>query len=596
MSQNIHPTNLQKAYRILQNAGPKELLHRFRAKLHYQPAKRCEQYRNFLQTSRPSEGDLVKQRQARFDYIPCFGVVIPLYHTKPEYLRDLLDSFKAQTYPNFKLFMVDASLVENGQTVLTEFMRAEAKKDSRIIYKILENNAGIAANTNQAIQLALQDTKVSYIALCDHDDYIEPDTFFECAKVLNENRNIKIIYSDEDVVKFKNDPEAAYVMKPDFDPYLLESCNYINHFFVCEKTLLESIKTQDGLYERPEYDGAQDYDLYLRLIEAAKKLDQKLKSSATEKIKSATYTSSTIYHLPRVLYHWRAAENSTASDPHNKIYAYDAGRRALEAHLERQGINQAKVEHTATIGTYRTKYHLASEPLVSVIIHDQNGYAEAKKTIRSLQRGTYQNLEFIVVNNPAAIENAQGDILLFIDGNIEMITPDSIAEMVAIIQRNDVGVVGAKILFPNGTLQHAGVVIGLNNSADYIFSRQHPDFTYGNRANCVASYSAVTGSCLMVKKSTYQAVQGFDPEFIKPFNALDFCLKIRALDQQIVYTPYAQFRYHRHRQSKSACIKSLALESAQQLKDKWSQIYQEGDPYYNRNFSLRRYDCSLKGD
>lgn len=577
----------KKAYQIIQKGGAKELSRRLKAKLYYHPARRERQYQAFLRRTRPTEQELAEQHQAKFAYRPCFGVVIPLYNTKLEYLQDLLDSFKAQTYPHFKLFMVDASPVEHGKTTLTVFMRNIAKDDPRIIYQILEQNAGIASNTNHAIRLALQDPAVTHIALCDHDDFIEPDTFFECAQVLNQDHNMQIIYSDEDVVKFKGDPSAAYVMKPDFDPYLLESCNYINHFFVCAKPLLEKVKTKDGLYEQPEYDGAQDYDLYLRLVEAALKLDRDLEVSVAPKIQNAVYTSSTIYHLPKVLYHWRAAENSTASDPHNKLYAYDAARRALEAHFQRQKVKIVSVEHTKTIGTYRTKYQLTSEPLVSVIIPTLAGATNLHRAISSVQSGTYRNVEFIITDGYSGVEDAHGDILLFLDDHLEMLARGSISEMVAILERANVGAVGAKLLFPDGKLAHAGIIIGLKPDTGHIFYRQYPDYTYGNRANCVASYSAVSSACLMIKKSTYLEINGFREDFAVPLNGIDLCLKLRTLGKSVVYTPHAKFRYHQRQ------IALPQRQGIEQLREQWPVIYQQGDPYYNPNFSLQHPDCQL---
>lgn len=628
----VSPKNFSKARQILQKGGLAEFKRRLKGKFQYHYVEKRYQYQDYLRAHRPTVEQLEQQRQTHFTFRPCFGVMIPLYNTKLEYLQDLLASFQAQTYNNFKLFLVDASPAEQGKTILTDFVTRVATDDPRIIYHVLGKNAGIAGNTNQAIQLAMQDPDVTHFALCDHDDFIEPDTLYQYAKVLNLDPNVKIIYSDEDVVRFKNDPEAYYVMKPDFDPYLMESCNYINHFFVCERHLLESIKTPDGLYEQPAYDGAQDYDLYLRLIVAALELDRKLQSQEAAQIKSATYTSATIHHVPKVLYHWRAAETSTAQDPHNKTYAFDAGQRALEAYYERRGVKNATVERTDVLGTYRTRYHLSHEPLVSVIIPSKDHAADLKTAITSLQKGNYQNLEFVIVENnsvePAtfayydelqaqsnvkvvhfegdynyfAINNfgvqyAKGDILLFLNNDIEMIAPDSITEMIAILEREQVGAVGAKLLFENGEVQHAGVIVGFGGSAGHLFYRMRPEFTYGNRANCVSNYSAVTAACLLVKKATYEQIGGFDENFAVTFNDVDFCLKIRALGDLIVYTPHARFYHHesKSRGTDAQGEKLLRMEQeAQQLRDKWPAIFQNGDPYYNPNFSLQRFDCSLR--
>lgn len=559
----------KKACRILHQGGAKEVLHRLQARLRFR--RYWRQYQAFLRTHRLTVDELGAQRRTEFTFRPCFGVVIPLYNTKQEYLQDLLDSFKAQTYGNFKLFMVDASPTEDGKTILTERMHAETAQDPRIIYQILQSNAGIATNTNQAIALAMQDADVTHIALCDHDDFVEPNAFYEYAKVLNENPHVKIIYSDEDVLRHKDDPQAAYVMKPDFNPFLLESCNYINHLFVCEKSLFEVIKTADGLYEQSDFDGAQDYDLYLRLVEVAQVLDMQLSIQEVPKIQNAIYTSSTIYHVPKVLYHWRANDSSTAQDPHNKLYAFDAGKRALEAHFARMQV-AATVEHTETFGTYRVKYALQNEPLVSVVVPNED-----QKNIDTIKNGNYPNLEFV-----STVKHAQGEILFFLHANTHMLAPKSIAEMIAILMRDQVGAVGAQLLRRSGKLQSAGMIVSGAKGAGNIFRGLHPKFTYANRAACTANYSAVSDVCLMVRKSTYEQVGGLDTSVA--LSSVDLCLKIRALGQLVVYTPHAKFHAAQDGEN-----------SGSPLSSKWPEIYAQGDPYYNPNFALGRLDCSLRG-
>lgn len=524
---------LQKAYQLFRQGGAREIWQRLQAKRHFWRHRR--QYQAFLRAHRPTAAELETQRKVKFKFRPCFGVTIPLYNTKLEYLQELLASFQAQAYGDFKLFCVDASPAKKGKTALTDFMQAAAQQDARIIYQVLGKNAGIAANTNQAIALAMRDADVTHIALCDHDDFVEPNALFEYAKVLNENQNAKIIYSDEDVLRCKDDPNAAYIMKPDWNPFLLESCNYINHFFVCEKALLKQIKTKNGLYERPDFDGAQDYDLYLRLTEKAQALDAKLQKQEAAKIKTATYTSSTIFHVPKVLYHWRAAENSTAQDPYNKLYAFDAGKRALDEHFQRCGID-AVAEHTEVWGTYRTKYKL---------------------------------------------KDTDEDFLLFSLDGAKALESDSVAEMAAILQRNQVGVVGAQILAKNGTIQSAGVIVGAGNGGMNAFRGLRPKFTYANRAQCVTNYSAVSGACLMVRRSVYDQVGGFDKNIA--FGDVDFCLKVRALGKQVVYTPHAKFQSTLN-----------PANPGTPLQKKWPAIFAQGDPYYNPNFALDHSDYSLR--
>ncbi len=621
----VQPKNLSKGYQAFQKGGIGEFRRRLRSKIHYQYTEQRYQYRDYSKIMRPTKQEIKQQSLTEFDYRPCFGVAIPLYKTKPQYLDDLLESFKAQTYSRFKLFMVDASPSQQGKTQLTNRMIDEATKDPRIIYQVLDKNEGIAGNTNKAIELAMQDADITHIALCDHDDFIEPDTFYQYAKVLNDDQNVKIIYSDEDVVAFKDDPNAYYVMKPDFNEYFMESCNYINHFFVCEKKLLKKIQTKDGLYERPEYDGAQDYDLYLRLIEEALKLDKKLAKQELVKIKDALYTSSTIHHVPKVLYHWRAGDGSTAQNPHNKLYAFDAGKRALEAYYQRRNIKIQSVEHTKIFGTYRTKYKIEREPLVSVIIPNKDHVQDLRRAIESVQTGTYQNLEFIIVENNSTqpetfayykklekvknikvityegdlnysginnygVKHASGDILLLLNNDVKMLDKDSIIEMVSILKRDRIGAVGAQLIFPNQEIQHTGVIVGLDGSAGHIFYHEKSEYSYGNRANCTTCYSAVTAACLMTLKTTYVKIKGFSENFTTTLRDVDFCLKIRALGDLIVYTPYAQFCSDNVLDQ----FYSGSSPETEEIRKKWPTIYQQGDPYYNQNFSLQRTDCSLK--
>lgn len=628
----VRPRTIKKAYQTLKKHGMGEVMKKVRARLHFGYAAQRVQYHAYLKATRPDEAELARERQHHFAFQPFFSIVIPAYNTDPSYLQDLLDSFAAQTYRHFKLFIVDASPQSHGETSITAQIKSHPLYHDHISYTILEQNLGIAANTNQAIRLALQDPKTTHIALCDHDDYIEPDTLFLYAEALNQHPDVKIIYSDEDVVTAdKDDRQAYYVMKPDFNEFLLGSCNYVNHFFACEKSLLASIKTKDGHYEQPAYDGAQDYDLYLRLTEQALKFDAQLKPK-DPRTKSALYTSSTIHHIPRVLYHWRASSNSTAQDPNNKLYAFEAGKRALKDYYQRRQIPVSSVEFTDVWGTYRTKYQLKEAPLISIIIPNKDHAKDLDRAIRSIEKGTYSNVEFIIIENNSTspetfayydrlsaepnktvvhyegdfnysainnfgAEHASGDVLLLLNNDTEMIDPDSLLEMVAILERDTVGVVGAKLLYPDGKLQHAGVIVGIGDSASHIYYNEPPEFSYGNRANCVMNYSAVTGACLMVKKSTFSKVQGLSPDFAVNFNDVDFCLKIRSLGLGVVYTPHASF-YHYESKSRgyeiTAKRRETMLKEAALLRERWPEIYRLGDPYYNPNFSLERTDCSLR--
>lgn len=624
--------SIKKAYLTLKNDGSAAFWGKLRARIRATLMNQNYQYQKYLRSIRPTSRQLAWQRHQNFDFEPVYGIIVPLYKTRPEDLRDLLDSFIEQTYSHFKLFLVDASPVEHGKTCITDLVQEYSQADDRLVYTILGSNQGISANTNRGIELAMKDKSITHIGLCDHDDFIEPDTFYEYTKVLNEHPSVKIIYSDEDVVRFKGDKAAYFVCKPDFNLFQLENCNYINHFFVCEKSLLKQVKTKDGLYERPDFDGAQDYDLYLRLIPEVLKLDSSIladkKSQDRDKTKQALYTSSTIYHVPLPLYHWRAGDGSTAQDPKNKLYAFEAGKHALEEYFNVMHIPVESVDHTKTFGTYRVKYHLEKSPLVSIIIPNKDHIDDLKKAISSIRAGSYQNFEFVIVENNSedpktfayydelkkdpkvrilhykgkfnysAINNygakhAKGELLLLLNNDTEMTHPDSLAEMVAIAERPSVGVVGARLLYADGTIQHAGVVIGVGGSAGHVYYGDYPDFTYGNRANCTLCYSAVTGACLMLKKSTFDKVNGLDENLAVAFNDIDLCLKVRALGLLVVYSPYAQFN---HYESKSRGLDSESQEKrlrmereAGILRDHWPAIMQQGDPYHGANFTLTEY-------
>lgn len=630
----FRPKSIKKAYLTFKEDGPAAFKRKLQARIRATLTNQHYRYQKYLRSIRPTPLQLAKQRRQTFPFEPVFGIVIPLYNTRPDYLHDLLGSFLDQTYSHFKLFLVDASPVEHGKTSITDLVQEYSQQDDRLVYTILGGNDGISANTNRGIDLAMKDREVTHIGLCDHDDFIEPDTLYEYAKALNEHPSIKIIYSDEDVVRFKGDKAAYFVCKPDFNLFQLESCNYINHFFVCEKSLLKKIKTKEGFYERPDFDGAQDYDLYLRLIPEVFKLDAEvLKDKDLRrqfKVRQALYSSSVVYHVPLPLYHWRAGDGSTAKDPKNKLYAFEAGKRALEEYFKAMHIPIESVSHTDTYGTYRVKYQPKKSPLVSIIIPNKDHVADLKKAISSIRAGSYQNFEFIIVENNSedpdtfkyydelkkdpkikvlhykggfnysAINNygakhAKGDLILLLNNDVEMTNPDSLAEMVAIAERPGVGVVGARLLYADGTIQHAGVVIGVGGSAGHVYYGDRPDFTYGNRANCTLCYSAVTGACLMLGKSTFDKVKGLNEELAVAFNDIDLCLKVRALGLMVVYSPYAQFN---HYESKSRGLdveseeKRLRMEKeAEILRSRWPDIMRQGDPYHGANFTLTEYNA-----
>ena len=558
-------------------------------------------YGEWYDLTKPGEEELQAQRETVFSYQPKFSVVIPAYRTKPAYLKEMIDSIRSQTYPNWEICMANGGAA--GDTV-DQAMSAFAKEDSRIQFKNIGQNLGISGNTNAALEMASGD----YIILADHDDTIPVHAFYEVASAINEDRDREVIYSDEDKLDMDGGALFDPHFKPDFNPDLLTSVNYISHLFIVKKTLLDEV----GGF-RHEFDGAQDYDFIFRCTEKAK----------------------AIHHIPKVLYHWRCHQDSTASNPESKLYAFEAGAKAVMAHYERLGISAEKVEKGVDYGIYHTTFKISGDPLVSVIIPNKDHHKDLDLCIRSLiERGSYRNLEFIVIENNSteqatwnyyeaiqkefanvrvvkwerefnysAINNfgvlsAGGDYLLFMNNDTEIITPRLIEEMLGFCQRNDVGAVGARLLYEDGTIQHAGVVIGFGGIAGHTFIGLHEaENSYFHRAMCAQDYSAVTAACMMTKRSVFEAVGGFTEELAVAFNDIDYCMKVRALDQLIVYAPYATMY---HYESKSRGLEDTPEKVARFNReirifaDRWPEILEKGDPYYNPNLTLRKSNFALR--
>ena len=428
------------------------------------------------------------------------------------------------------------------------------------------------------------------------------------ASAINEHPGCDVIYSDEDKLDMDGGALFDPHFKPDFNPDLLTSVNYICHLFVVKRTLLEQV----GGF-RNEYDGAQDYDFIFRCTEAAKE----------------------IYHIPRVLYHWRCHQDSTASNPESKLYAFEAGARAIMAHYERCGIPAEAVEKGVDYGIYHTRFRIPGEPLVSVIIPNKDHAADLDLCIRSIiERATYKNLEFVVIENNStesetftyyeklqkefpqvrvvcwerefnysAINNfgaqfAEGEYLLFLNNDTEIVSPGLFEEMLGFCQRPEVGIVGARLLYQDDTIQHAGVVIGFGGIAGHTFIGLHEaENSYFHRAMCAQDYSAVTAACMMTKAEVFRQAGGFTEELAVAFNDIDYCMKVRALGKLVVYAPYAVMH---HYESKSRGLEDTPEKVARFNREvavfarRWPDILKNGDPYYNPNLTLRKSNFALR--
>ena len=558
-------------------------------------------YGEWYELTKPSKEELERQRNTHFDYEPRLSIVIPVYKTPERYLQEMLDSIVNQTYSKWEVCIADGS--PRGES-RERLIKRYADRDTRFKYVILGENKGISGNTNAAMDMAQGD----FLVLADHDDTLTPDALFECVKAMNEDPLYDVIYSDED--KLDMDGQALFDphFKPDFNPDLLTSVNYICHLFVVNRNLVEVLGGS-----RQEFDGAQDYDFNFRCTEQARK----------------------VHHIPKVLYHWRCHMNSTASNPESKMYAFEAGARAIKAHYDRMGIAVDSVEKGVDYGIYHTRFHLDEEPLVSVIIPNKDHRADLDLCLTSLlDKGSYRNLEVIVVENNStepetfdyyeelqekrknvrvvtwkrefnfsAINNygvtfAHGEYLLFLNNDVEVIEPDVIREMLGYARRDDVGIVGARLLYQDDTIQHAGVVIGFGGIAGHTFIGLHQaENSYFHRAMCAQDYSAVTAACMMSKRSLFDQVGGFREELAVAFNDIDYCLKIRSLGKKVVYNPYALLY---HYESKSRGLEDTP-EKVERFNREvarfigyWPEIVINGDPYYNPNLTLRKSNFALR--
>ena len=545
----------------------------------------------------PSAQVLERQRAADTASFPVISICVPLYNTPMPFLKEMAESVLAQSCPRWELCLADAS--NDGDARREEYLNAI--QDKRIRYVKIENR-GIAENTNEAARMA----SGSYLALLDHDDVLSPNAVFEMGKAIQKTDAL-FLYSDEAL--FFTNIKNAHVghFKPDFAPDTLRSNNYICHFSVFKRELIGTVGKFD-----PKCDGSQDFDMILRLTEKAK----------------------SIVHIPKILYFWRAHSGSVAENLGAKPYVIEAAHRALNLHLKRIGL-EGEVLDTTVPSMYRIKYKILKEDKISIIIPNQDHLNDLKNCLESIfNKTTYPNFEIIIVENNSktheifnyyneiqakwnnikvvywkdyfnysAINNfgskfCSGKYLLLLNNDTEVISPNWIEEMLMFAQRKDVGAVGAKLYYPDNTIQHAGIAIGLLTLAGHLhrnFPREHPG--YMGRLIYAQDLNAVTAACMMVPKKVWDEVGGLDESFEVAFNDVDLCMRIRKAGYLIVWTPYAELY---HYESKSRGLEDTPEKrkrfkgEVQRFHQRWAKELAEGDPYYNPNFSLDREDFSLR--
>lgn len=591
----VSPYNIKKGILYLRHYGPKE----FWVKLTERFQADDVDYEQWYENHKALPEELEKQKNEKWKRKPLISIVVPVYNTPQVFLRQMIESVQNQSYSEWELCIGNASPENKEMKKILE----EYKNDARIKEVEIPENKGISQNTNRAMEIASGEL----IGLLDHDDLLAPNALYEIAKAVNEHPDAEVIYTDEDKVTTDLKEHFQPHLKPDFNLDLLRSNNYICHFFVASRDL---IKRVGGF--RPEFNGAQDYDLILRCTEQAKQ----------------------IVHIPKILYHWRVHKASTADNPASKMYAFDAGKRAIEEHLVRCR-TKGTVQHTKDLGFYRVKYEVCGEPLVSIIIPNKDQSEALKKCLDSIREKTsYRNYEIIIVENNSeepetfafykkiagekikvvtwegefnysainnfGVRHARGDYLLLLNNDVEIINGDWLTEMLSHCQRKEVGIVGAKLYYPDNTIQHAGIIIGIGGVAGSVFVGLPRAFSgYLHKASIQLDLSAVTAACMLVKRSVFEQVGGLEEKLKVAFNDVDFCLRVREKGYLVVYDPYAEL-YHYESKTRGAedtkeKIRRFQTE-IEYMRSHWIGLLKKGDPYYNCNLSLTKWNYSLKNN
>ena len=549
----------------------------------------------------PLRRELKAQRAADLPG-PTVSIVVPVFNTPAKFFKEMLQSVQKQTYRRWQLVLVDAS--DEAHPAASEMARTAARQDSRVVYRKIQNG-GIAANTTAGFALAAGE----YLTLLDHDDVLYPNALFECVQTI-QNTGADFVYSDEIVLSENLKALGGYHFKPDFAPDYLRGCNYITHLAVFSRALLE----EAGAAEYPEFDGAQDHELILRLTEKARRIE----------------------HIKKVLYIWRGHAGSTAAGMEAKPYALAAGERAINAQLKRLGLPGQAAAIDGAPGAYRLRYELTGSPLVSVLIPNKDHAEDLQRCLSSLYaKAGYDNFEVIVIENnstdPAtfayydtlpdafphcrvvryegafnfsAVNNfgaqfAAGKHLLLLNNDIEVLSEGFLRELLSYSQRPDVGAVGAKLYYPDDTIQHAGVLMGINGSAGHSH-KSYPRRAVGDLYRLITTqdYMAVTGACLMTKTALYREAGGLDEEqFAVAYNDVDYCLKLWEKGLLNVYTPCAEAY---HYESKSRGLDTLSENAKRYEREKanfyakYQRYIDNYDPYYNPHFNNLFENFGLK--
>ncbi|MBN2223387.1 MAG: glycosyltransferase [Deltaproteobacteria bacterium] len=528
-----------------------------------------------------------------FNYKPLITILMPVYKAKPRWLIAAIESVRRQFYENWELCVVDDA---SGENRIKRILGKYAIKDRRIRTSFLDTNAGIAGASNEALSISTGD----FVGLLDQDDELTPDALYESVKAINETGN-DLFYSDEDHI-VKNGQYAKPFYKPDYSPDYILSQNYICHFVICRKSIIKEI---DGF--RKGFEGSQDHDLILRVLEK----------------------TNNAYHIPKILYHWRKHPESTSENPDSRPFVWEAGRRAVEEALKRRNI-RGEVYFGKEFGTYRVKREIIGSPLVSIVIPFRDKPEFLKRCLDSiLDKSSYAHYEIVGINNGSCLDEtkdlmdsygrldqricfstydapfnysainnygvklAKGVHIVMLNNDTEIITPDWIEALLEHSQRPEVGVVGAKLYYPDNTIQHAGVVIGYGagvaGHSHYHYDRDSAG--YFSRLNVIHNLSAVTGALMMIEKGLFEKSGGLNEiDFTVALNDIDLCVRLLKKGYLNVFTPYCE-AYHYESISRgydrdAPEKQDRYSKEAEVFKEMHKEILDRGDPYYNHNLTL----------
>ena len=556
-----------------QNSKRRRIVKKIYNKFFYNYSTEERTYLKWIKENEPSKQEIGKQRKADFKLNPKISILVPLYNTPENFFDELVQSLKKQTYANWELCLADGSPEPIG--FINKYL-----DDKRIVYKIIGENKGISGNTNEALKLATGD----YIGLLDHDDLLPEFSLYEIVKRINEKPDVEFIYTDEDKIETLDKPRYGVFFKPDFSPYTLNSANYICHFSIFKKELMEKIGGFDS-----KYDGSQDWDIVARATENTDKIE----------------------HIAKVLYHWRVHKNSTAGNAESKPYAYEIGKQVIKDHVKKSLDVDVDVEDGPTPGSYNVKYRVKGNPKVSIIIDAEDLEKEQiEELIEKVKVTTYNNYEIIIItdknigkvdkivkpkenkleNYNEIVKDIDSEYFIIFDKNLIKIDNKSyIEDLVGICQNEDVGIVGTKLYNKQEKIEHNGIILGMNGVGDFLYKDAPKDAgTYMQRLSIIHNVSCVYFKYAMIDKKVFIKIEEFSDEFKGIALSIDTSLKILKEEKQVVMNPLV-----------SICVKKLEqvekIENEEEkIKDKWKDEYEKGDIYFSPNLSKTNTGLSIK--